>query len=110
MVNMAAEGHSLYGAASSTVLLPVLTGTPVAGRLLGATPKGAYVAFDNATIPTGIRPLMPLRPPAPVRLPLAMLAPVVLPVGGKIDPSVPADAVPPSEPNSGSPCAGSIPG
>jgi hypothetical protein len=79
MGNMAAEGHSPYGAASSTVLLPALTGAPVAGRVLGASPKGIYLSFENAHNPDGISTVIALLPTASVRLPLAMVTASVLP-------------------------------
>jgi Protein of unknown function (DUF2877) len=91
MVNMAAEGHSLYGAASSTVLLPVLTGTPVAGRLLGASAKGIYLAFDNARNADEIATVLALLPTSSVRLPLAMVAAEVLPDVAGNDPIVVGD-------------------
>jgi hypothetical protein len=76
---MPVECHRQHGAASSTVLLPVVTGAPVSGRLLGSSPKGLYLCFDSIDRPDGPA-VIALLPTSSVRLPIAMVTSEPLPV------------------------------
>lgn len=69
---MAAQGFSRYGAATSTVLLPVIAGAPVRGRLLGASSKGIYLCFESHAKADEIPSVIALLPASSVQLPLAM--------------------------------------
>lgn len=51
----------------------------MAGRLLGASPKGIYLCFENAHNADGIPTVIALIPTASVRLPLAMVSAGKLP-------------------------------
>jgi Protein of unknown function (DUF2877) len=77
---MPVECHRQHGAASSTVLLPVVTGPPISGRLLGASPAGLYVCFDRTDRPTEGPVVIALLPTSSVRLPVAMVTSEPLPV------------------------------
>lgn len=84
MVVMAAQGISTHAAATSTVLLHVIAGAPVIGRLLGASPAGLYLSFDpvGGTV-AGAGSVIAVLPTSSVQLPLAMVTsdpiPSVLP-------------------------------
>jgi hypothetical protein len=86
MANMAAEGSPRYGAATSTVLLPVIAGAPVSGRLLGASSKGIYLCLDSSGKPDEIPSVVAILPVSSVRLPLAMVTPELLPAIASAEP------------------------
>lgn len=83
---MAAQGSPGFGAATSTVLLPVISGAPVGGRLLGASQKGIYLGLDNTGKPDEIPCALAILPASSVRLPLAMVTAEPLPVIAPDDP------------------------
>lgn len=76
---MVADDSTQHGAASSTVLLPVVSGPSLAGRLLGTSPAGLYMSFDTGR-PVDGQAVIALLPTSSVRLPLAMIASAPLPV------------------------------
>ena len=83
---MVAQGLPRYGAATSTVLLPVITGAPVCGRLLGASPKGIYLSLETTGKPDGFPGVIAILPASSVRLPLAMVSLEQLPAMATDDP------------------------
>jgi hypothetical protein len=88
---MTPAGAAQHGAASSTVLLPVVMGAPLCGRLLGASPAGLYLDFEPTDRLNDEPTVLALLPTASVRLPLAMVTSATLPVVHPQDPIVVGD-------------------
>ncbi len=85
---MAARATPAFGAATSTVLLPLLKGAPVGGHVLGASSKGIYVLFDSAGKADENPDVLAILPASSVWLPLAMVTAEPLPAIAPDDPTV----------------------
>jgi Protein of unknown function (DUF2877) len=72
-------------------LLPVVTGAPTSGRLLGASRAGLYLSFDLTGRPAEGPTVIALLPTSSVRLPVAMVTSEPLPVVQHEDPIVVGD-------------------
>jgi hypothetical protein len=95
---MPTQDVTRYAAACSTALAPVVLGPPRCGRVLGASPSGLYLCFDESSVASfddagGAPAVIALLPAVSVRLPLAMVTSDPLPTLRADDPIVVGDGV-----------------